>query len=119
GLTAFVRRPASLGAEALKAAITARGEAVTTAAGVANVKSAALSARAGAIDARLRQSLLVLGGAVVFLLLIVCANIANLSLSRTLVRARDFAVRASLGASRRDLIRETLVENGVIGLACA
>src|SRR5262249_40109495 len=43
----------------------------------------------------------------------------NLSLSRTLVRARDFAVRASLGASRADLLRETLVENGLIGLAGA
>ena len=118
-LTAFVRRPASLSLDALKAAIAARGEAVTAAAGITSVKSATLSARAGVFDARLRRSLLVLGGAVLFLLLIVCANVANLSLSRTLVRARDFAVRASLGASRRDLIRETLVENGLVGLAGA
>jgi predicted permease len=57
----------------------------------------------------------VLGGAVGFLLLIVCANLANLSLSQSLGRARDFAVRAALGASRLDLIRETLVEHLAIG----
>ncbi len=62
------------------------------------------------------DSMLVLGGAALFLLLIVCANVANLALSRALVRARDLAVRTALGASRRDLIRETLVENAVLGL---
>ena len=54
-----------------------------------------------------------------FLLLIVCANLASLSLSRTLTRARDYAVRTSLGASRGDLVRETLVEHLLIGAAGA
>ena len=68
------------------------------------------------IDRKTRLSLWVLGGAVAFLLLIVCANLANLSLSRTLSRSRDYAVRASLGASRGDLIRESLVEHGLVGV---
>ena len=67
------------------------------------------------IDRRVRQSILVLSGAVGFLLLIVCANVANQSLSQALARARDLAVRASLGASRQDLMRETLVESVMVG----
>lgn len=65
------------------------------------------------------RALQVLGGAVLFLLLIVCANIANLSLARALSRGRDYAVRSALGASRRDLIRETVVEHLVVGLGGA
>ncbi len=65
------------------------------------------------------RALQVLGGAVLFLLLIVCANIANLSLARALSRGRDYAVRSALGASRRDLIRETVVEHLVVGLTGA
>ena len=65
----------------------------------------------------MRLSLQVLAAAVGFLMLIVCANLASLSLSRTLTRARDYAVRASFGASRADLVRETLVEHLLIGAA--
>jgi predicted permease len=71
------------------------------------------------IDRKLRLSLYVLGGAVAFLMLIVCANLASLSLSRTLARARDYAVRTSLGASRGDLVRETLVEHLLMGVTGA
>jgi hypothetical protein len=59
--------------------------------------SAMIIARNEIGDARTRQSLAVLAGAVGFLLLIVCANVANLSLSRTLARGGDFAVRSALG----------------------
>lgn len=69
------------------------------------------------VDDMTRTSLLVLGGAAGFLLLIVCANLANLSLAQSLAQARDFAVRAALGASRLDLIRETFIESLLIG-AC-
>jgi len=53
----------------------------------------------------------VLAGAVGFLLLIVCANLANLTLSRSLTRAKDMAIRAALGASRWDLIRSACIEH--------
>ena len=66
-------------------------------------------------DDRNKRSLTVLGGAVVFLLLIVCANVANLTLSRSFARARDRAVRTALGASRGDLVREALVEYSLLG----
>jgi predicted permease len=70
-------------------------------------------------DSRAERSLVVLGGAVSFLLLIVCANVANLTVSRSIGRARDLAVRTALGASRRDLVRAAMVEYAVLGAAGA
>ncbi|MEZ5316735.1 MAG: ADOP family duplicated permease [Vicinamibacterales bacterium] len=70
-------------------------------------------------DERTERSLVVLAGAVVFLLLLVCANVANVTLARTIGRARDAGVRAALGASRLDLVRETAVEYVLLGLVSA
>ena len=60
------------------------------------------------------RTLWVLFGAVVLVLLIACANIANLLLARSVRVAKDFAIRASLGAGRGVLVRRSLVESGLL-----
>jgi len=71
------------------------------------------------VTAEVRPVLLALFGAVVFVLLIACANVSNLLLVRASGRDRELAVRAAMGGSRGTLIRQMLIESGLLAAAGA
>jgi putative ABC transport system permease protein len=101
----------------------ARSEMETIAAGLARAYPGA-NAQSGvnlrplreAYSGNVRPAMLVLLGAAIFVLLVACANVANLFLMRGAVRAKEMALRIAIGASRGRIIRQILTESFLVAL---
>jgi putative ABC transport system permease protein len=116
-MTPFARLAKGVTRETAERQARTRGSRLNDAAGWdASVTASVWQAGRG-VDDKTTRSLWVLSGAVGFLFLIVCANVANLALTRTLSRTREMATCAALGASPGDLLRAAILEHALLAAA--
>ncbi len=90
---------------------------VATGRGVNDITSPVVNGVRERVLGDLKPGAVVLLGAVAVVLLIACANIAGLMMVRAFARSREIAIRAALGASRGDIVRQMLAESVVLGVA--
>jgi predicted permease len=113
-MTPIARLARGVTRQAAAEQVRSRGDAIAQTAIGRPGTTAVITESAADVDERSERSLRVLSGAVCFLFLIVCANVANLSLSRSAQRARDLATYAALGATPWDLARVAVIEQALL-----
>ncbi|HEU4387240.1 MAG TPA: ABC transporter permease, partial [Blastocatellia bacterium] len=113
GIYAVARLKLGVTVEAARAELKAMAERISTEYGMAG-NSATLTPLSEAFVGDLRTTLLILLGAVAFVLAIACANVANLLLARGAARHKEMALRAALGGGRTRIIRLLLTESLVL-----
>ena len=119
GLAPIARLAPGVTFEKAAREVGARGERVGVAGGGQPGVTGMLVRLGRDVDDRTATSLWVLSGAVGFLFLIVCANVSNLALSRSLSRVRDLATCAAMGATPGALVRTTVLEQLLLATAGA